>query len=888
MGFSPALTPIRLVANTSRLVALGYGWSVGYSDDGIVWTQTNLDTFGNWSGLAWSGSVFCAVGAGSQSAVSASGTTWTEYSCSPFDGYTINGLGHNGTVFCTVAYDSNHAFTSPDGINWTLRSLPAWRNWAAVAVSGSTFVAMADSAGYCATSPDGINWTQRALPASRDWMAVAAGGGKVVALGYGSNKGAVSSDDGSTWSEITLPISGYWRSLAHDGTVFCAIDETSNTGLTSPDGINWTQRALPAGRYAGQLGVLGNWFVFADGAGVDTLTSSNNGLTWTTVPYTGVLPTQYGAPTATLRVQVRRLGQPSATMRIKVYGKGQPSATLRVRVFDPAALVLAGGFGSRVLLGGEDVTERLTGPVVIEGEASAARVATFTLKLAGAFTPASWLNQPVAVDYFKGGCYWRRFTGVVDKPELDFTERTVAFRCTDNLPRRMDDATRAQIDAMTPGALWSRFAFGADSQGWDYLQDRLTTLRASVCLTARGEFSLFGWSAGAVSRTFGPADTQYQTPVLTTAPASQLINRIDLEIRIRRPNLRAADAVWSWRYDGPLNASDLPYFPPSYQVIQDAIADLPSGWSSAGLVMGQIPTVPGYAMSASGALVRRWVQDETDLYTLSVSCPASIATYGELADTDTAAMSIDYDEKSWEEEGRAALADGVDLDPAAEADTLVEIRLAQAARRIADTHRAHRYDFTTLLDPRIELGQTLRVVTPSRSITGQVWKLVDRIDRAGGKAVSEITLAVSFTGVDGAQPDDALTAPTAPGRAATPNYRLGVLGTQVVTVPVSYTTLPTLPDWEIPGWNAELWNTVDASSPTIYSGMRVDGGGHLSFFGTVDESIQLVTGTFSAVKRAEFLLSTPAIDAAYTDHLEPAVSAGYRVAVPNDELIISL
>lgn len=582
------------------------------------------------------------------------------------------------------------------------------------------------------------------------------------------------------------------------------------------------------------------------------------------------------------------MSQPSATLRVRVFSKVQPTAALRVRVFSPASLTLDGEFRVRVILAGEDVSDLLTGPVRIEAEESTARLAFFTLKPSGAFTPANWLNQSVAIEYFKGGVWWRRFSGVVDKPALSFTTRLIEFRCTDNLPRRMDDASAEQIAALTPDAVWSRFAFSADRTGWDYLQDRLATLRAGFCLTARGEPKLYAWGTGAPVRTFGAGETEYTTPRLDTAPGSDMINEITLSVQCRWPNLRAADAVWSWRYDGPLNAADLPYFPPSYTVIEEAVADLASGWSNGGTYLEQIPTQPGYAWSASGAITRRWAQDQTDSYSLAVRCPASIATFGALTDVESASMSIAYDESAWDKDGRVEQSDGLDLDPEAEAVLLVNCKLAQCARRIAATHRAHRYTWTTPLDPRLELGDTLRKVTGTRSITGQVWKLLETVDTEAGRAVSEITLAVSFTGVDGAQPQDPLLAPAAPNRVATPAYRLPALATQVVVVPASFTELPEMPDWDQPGWNAELWNTVTEASPSVFSGMTVDRGGHLSFFGTVDESLTLVTGTFSALKRAEFRVATPEVDAAYTDHVDAAVSAIYRVAVPNDEITITL
>jgi hypothetical protein len=181
--------------------------------------------------------------------------------------------------------------TSPDGVMWTSRSIPAtalatgaqsldfrsltYGGGQFVAVGASYFKSTSTSTGHneaaILTSPDGIIWTNRALPA--DWTGsnttnsylgdVTYGGGQFVAVGYNFGAGNIlrasvlTSPDGSAWTSRSLPSDYYslLNSVAYNGGLFVAVGEyTFNYSiagqhddgiLTSPDGITWTRRTLP-------------------------------------------------------------------------------------------------------------------------------------------------------------------------------------------------------------------------------------------------------------------------------------------------------------------------------------------------------------------------------------------------------------------------------------------------------------------------------------------------------------------------------------------------------------------------------------------------------------------------------------------------------------------
>ena len=136
------------------LVAVAWGgadnprgaWS---ANDAASWTTVNLPTFANGSGGSWSGlayspklGMFVAIASGgdnNNNAVARStdnGHSWTGTAVPNPGTWTMNGICWAGTlglfVIVTSAGPTTSArvLTSPDGINWTARSLPVDRRCA--------------------------------------------------------------------------------------------------------------------------------------------------------------------------------------------------------------------------------------------------------------------------------------------------------------------------------------------------------------------------------------------------------------------------------------------------------------------------------------------------------------------------------------------------------------------------------------------------------------------------------------------------------------------------------------------------------------------------------------------------------------------------------------
>jgi hypothetical protein len=200
--------------------------------------------------------------------------------------------------------------------SWIARTGTVANAWSSVAWSPSLrlFVVIA-SAGSATTqvqtSPDGITWTARTIPAAavQPWSAVCWSperGLFVAVAANGATNNIMTSPDGITWTQRTSPVAYPLNDVTWAPTLglFVAVANTGGTGvnlgrvITSPDGITWTARTLgttavgsqynaQAVAWSPELGRLvaafGN-----DATSTAQFWYSADGITWTNSP---VVPT---------------------------------------------------------------------------------------------------------------------------------------------------------------------------------------------------------------------------------------------------------------------------------------------------------------------------------------------------------------------------------------------------------------------------------------------------------------------------------------------------------------------------------------------------------------------------------------------------------------------
>lgn len=225
------------------------------------------------------------------------GVTWTGRS-------VVNGSFKSVTyapdIKLWVAVDNGHAtqrvMTSPDGMNWTLRTSPSGSDWQSVTYGNGLFVAVAENEAVnpkVMTSPDGITWTTRtASSLARQWKAVAygkdaSGGHLYVAVaddGSAADGAVMTSPDGITWTARTASANAVWNDVAYGNGLWVAVagDSFPNQIMTSADGVTWTNRTSPVNaawknvEYANGL-----WVAVAFGGAGNRVATSPDGINWT-------------------------------------------------------------------------------------------------------------------------------------------------------------------------------------------------------------------------------------------------------------------------------------------------------------------------------------------------------------------------------------------------------------------------------------------------------------------------------------------------------------------------------------------------------------------------------------------------------------------------------
>lgn len=210
-----------------------------------VYTTSTPSSLGTFPSMAFGAGVYVAVLQGTSTAYSSpDGITWTARSLGTSQ--TWNKVIFANGIFLAVANASTAAATSTDGITWTARTLPSASNWRSAAFGAGLFVIGSDSTTW-ATSPDGISWTARTGPAGTTSLGgVFFGNGIFLAFSSSVNGNAHTSADGINWTTRTMPLAENLTATTSGGGLFVAFSQATGSSQVTADGINWRVGTLPS------------------------------------------------------------------------------------------------------------------------------------------------------------------------------------------------------------------------------------------------------------------------------------------------------------------------------------------------------------------------------------------------------------------------------------------------------------------------------------------------------------------------------------------------------------------------------------------------------------------------------------------------------------------
>lgn len=217
------------------------------------------------------------------------GTTWTQRSSGNLAAY-FYGLSYANGLFFVLGNGTLRS--SADGITWTSRT--AMAGIAYSICKSTSYYVMVGASGSIRTTTDLVTLTTRTSGVSWNIYSVAAIGNTVIAAGAG--EGIIRSTDGGvTWSSISYTASNIdYLDVVTDGSQFVVyggpslgVTNSPIAVLTSPDGVTWTNRALPmvtAYNGGGQLTYAnGNYYLAVSGNGNTvnrTVFTSADAYTW--------------------------------------------------------------------------------------------------------------------------------------------------------------------------------------------------------------------------------------------------------------------------------------------------------------------------------------------------------------------------------------------------------------------------------------------------------------------------------------------------------------------------------------------------------------------------------------------------------------------------------
>ncbi|AFM11771.1 Ig-like domain-containing protein [Turneriella parva] len=203
------------------------------SPDGITWTVRTQPEANSWSSVAYGNGLYVGVSSSGTNRVmtSSDGVTWISQPVTIDIGWAVIAYGNGSFVALgSSGGAAERAMKSTDGINWTYHTLPENNAWRKIVYAEGLFVAISNAGTTrVITSPDGENWTGRTVP-NQSWYNLSYGDGLFVAIALSTNL-TMRSTNGIDWTLNTalLPGSGSWNSVAFGNGTFVTCMQSSVT-----------------------------------------------------------------------------------------------------------------------------------------------------------------------------------------------------------------------------------------------------------------------------------------------------------------------------------------------------------------------------------------------------------------------------------------------------------------------------------------------------------------------------------------------------------------------------------------------------------------------------------------------------------------------------------
>ncbi len=500
----------------------------------------------------------------------------------------------------------------------------------------------------------------------------------------------------------------------------------------------------------------------------------------------------------------------------------QVSVPIQQNIWDDASFIPSGPGETKlwrpiVLLGGVDVSARLTGSVRVEAEEGTARIAEFSTRpFSGVIDLLDWVGQSVLIDYattdIDGNILIqvRLFTGKVDIPNYDPNTRITRFECTDDLQNEIEGLSRTEIDTLTPGSKWHEALFEEDTDNYSYLQDRLSTIDRFVDKEANGMLNYTPYAAKVTPDfLFDITNIVDESLSVELASARDVTNDICIEFNYGFQRLRERRVYFKWVFPGAFCEflGEDTVLTGSYSIPRrDMVIAAAEGgnWCLENVAFTKLPTSQLVSCSvglviwvigqelrdqlilgASGTIRKRFAQSVNEKWNIRLQSPQSQVVYGQQKLDKSSNLTADYDTSEWELNdcetdldtttiGGSTISEyfrdtDIDSEPGtarADADEVIDIEVDIATVEILQAHRGNIASFDLCLFPPVERFHTIECDTATMDARGKVGHFVHVMDLTRGSAITTVRLALSRSNVDACTPSETLNQPDTISAAA--------------------------------------------------------------------------------------------------------------------------
>jgi hypothetical protein len=559
--------------------------------------------------------------------------------------------------------------------------------------------------------------------------------------------------------------------------------------------------------------------------------------------------------------------------------------------------------------------DRIFRDVTITQKENQSNQASFTLLVANpvAFIDAVW-GKPVTIDYITSTGTTRLFTGVIAIPEINLIAKTVMFTCSNNRDELINNTLYGVVKTVGRYSESVQNKFNTPAEEMNL---RMTTIPYSLDFTGTNTPKFTPWATKATPDfTLYDADIYYRDPKVVWQDRTVIKNNINIIVKYQYTRLYHYQRAFSWTH--PYNFCDNlfgNYSLPNVSMIEFAIAS--AGWKNSTPIIYTSVWPPGFCVS--GASIVYWnttslaVQgthstvfdslgnvisdpdghniynfkpftkdtDKTQIYTIGANWVAaarfsqyieevyninvhstqSIGQFGAILDGASSSVQDQYDSSTWDAykvvtpapAGSISFSGGSYYSNqsynSAEMQNAVQTQIDIAKTKILATHRNTQVIVETPIKPAIELSHTVSVMAAKVTAIGKVQEIVHTLAVAEGKgSVTKLTLAISRS------QGSATTTPTNPI----------VRPTDAINLPYDAVTLGS-------------HYGIDPPNPA-FNGM----------IGNKKNPIVAPGALLRTNVAEEFRVDTPAIPDAYVKIRQLPVAASFEIAIPNDNLVITL